>query len=106
MGVIAHPLKLEIMKYQTADYIRSMVYAMSIEANDEDLGCSCIERPDYSGEWECHLYSKSEFWATQNHFVMLAINICMLVPSLTYYQGRCDIGRLKGEKVVESVVIW
>lgn len=94
------------MKYQTANYIRSMVYAMSIEAKDDDLGCSCIVRSDNSDEWECHLYSKSQFWATQNHFVMLAINICMLVPSLTYYQGRCDIGRLKGEKVVESVVIW
>lgn len=94
------------MKYQTADYIRSMVYAMSIEAKNDDLGCSCIVRPDNSGEWECHLYSKDEFWNTENLLVMLAINICMLVPTLTYFHGRCDIGRLKGEKVVDSVVIW
>ena len=106
MGVIAHPLIEFVMTYKSAVFIRSFVYAISIEAKNDDLGCSCVERPDCSGEWECHLYSKLEFWATQNHFVMLAINICMLVPSLTYYQGRCDIGRLKGEKVVDSVVIW
>lgn len=94
------------MKYQTADYIRSMIYALSIEAKNDDLSCSCIARSDNTGEWECHLYSRDEYWATYNHLVMLAINICMLVPSLTYYPGRCDIGHLKDEKVVDSVVIW
>ena len=94
------------MNYKTADYIRSMIIAMSIEAQDDDFGCSCIERADFSDDWECHLYSKSGIWATQNLFVMLAINICMLVPTLTYYPGRCDIGRLKGDQVVDSVVIW
>lgn len=104
--MIAHPLIGFVMTYKTADFIRSMIYALSIEAKNDDLGCSCIERSDNTGEWECHLYSRDEFWATYNHLVMLAINLCMLVPSLTYYQGHCDIGRLKGEKVVESVVIW
>ena len=106
MGLNAHPLIEFIMTYKTASYIRSMILAISIEAKNEDLGCSCIERPDNTNEWECHLYSRDEFYETYNHLVMLAINICMLSPNLAYFKGHCDIGRLKGEKVVESVVIW
>lgn len=94
------------MTYKTADYIRSMILAISIESHNDDLGCSCIQSTIDADEWECHLYSKSENWSAMTYLEMLALNIVLLAPNLIKCLGTCDIGRLKGEKVVSSVVIW
>lgn len=94
------------MKYQTADYIRSFVLALSIEAHNDDLGCALVQRPEIPEEWEVHFYSKDEIWGTEQYFTILATAITLLCPLLTIYHGHYDGGRLKGEKIYDSIVIW
>lgn len=94
------------MKYQTANYIRSFVLALSVEALDDGLCCALVKRPDVEEEWECHLFSKDGIWATEQHLSILATSIVLLCPQLTTYPGKYDGGRLKGEKIYDSLVIW
>lgn len=94
------------MKYQTANYVRSLICALSVEGHNDDIGCSCIQRVDDQDQWECHLYSIHGFANDMDHLLLLALSMVYLCPNLIYYKGRCDIGRLKGENIVDSIVLW
>ena len=94
------------MKYQTAYCLRSFVLALSVEAHDNDLCCAIVQRPDFDEEWECHLFSKDGIWSTEQHLSILATSIVLLSPLLTTYHGKYDGGRLKGEKIYDTIVIW
>lgn len=106
MGVITHPLNNEIMKYLTASYVRDLVYALSVEGHNEDIGCSCIQRVDDKDQWECHLYSIHGFAHNMDHLLLLVLSLVSLCPTLCYHRGHYAIGRLKGENNVESIVVW
>lgn len=94
------------MKYQTADYIRLLVLALSVEARNEDLCCALVQRPDMTDQWECHFFSRYGLKVTDVHFVLLVNAILQIVPTLTWYYGKYDGGRMKGEKIYDSLVIW
>lgn len=94
------------MKYQTASYLRSCVLALSVEACNDDLCCALVQRPDLNEQWECHFFSKHGLKATDMLFVLLVNAILQIVPTLTWYYGKYDGGRMKGDKIVDSLVIW
>lgn len=94
------------MKYQTANCIRSLVLALSVEARNNDLCCALVQRSDMTNHWECHFYSRYCLQVTDMHFVLLVNAILQIVPTLTWYYGKYDGGHLKGEKIFDSLVIW
>lgn len=93
------------MKYQTADYIRSFVCALSCEGNNNSLGVACRERGCNCDEWEVCLYSKITGGSEIFDFVILAKAICGLVPTLIMYRGRYNMATY-GEDLVDAIVIW
>lgn len=93
------------MKYQTADYIRSFVYALSCESGNDSLGVACRERGHNSDEWEVCLYSKITGESELFEFVLLAKAICGLVPTLVMYGGLYNKATY-GEDLVDAVIIW
>lgn len=93
------------MKYQTASYIRSMIYALACESNHSYIECACVERPDHVDEWQVFLYSKSEFWKEYLDLVVLAQALLKFLPSCTIYTSRYNSAP-HGEEYHDAVVLW
>lgn len=94
------------MKYRTADYVRSFIYALSIENGDKSFNCAILPRVDNEEEWEVYLFDKDECWHTTQDLYVLAKAIISLVPSLVITSRRYDAGTRKGEKYIDAIVIW
>lgn len=93
------------MKYRTADYIRSFVYALSCESGCAGLGVACRERVPNSDEWEVCFYSREGRSSVLCDFIVLAKGICNLVPTFTMYRGQFNSATY-GENFVEAIIIW
>lgn len=93
------------MKYKTADWIRSFVYALSCESGNDGLCAACRQRADYADEWEVCLFSRHDCRAEYFDFVCLAKTICSMVPSLTMYDGLYNSATY-GEHWEDAIIIW
>lgn len=93
------------MRYQTADYIRSFVMALSVEGHDINVGCACVQRNNPKDEWEVHLFDRNDTTAHFLDYVVLAKAITAVCPCLTIYEGRYNFA-LHGVDYVPSIVIW
>ena len=93
------------MKYRTADYIRSFVYALSCENGNDGLGVACRERVPNSDEWEVCFYSKHSCKTELYDFILLAKAICGLVPTLVMYGGQYNMATY-GEDLVDAIIVW
>lgn len=94
------------MKYQTASYIRSFICALSLESGAVSINCACVQRKDNEDEWEVYLFSPVECWHTTQDLYVLAKAITTLVPTLVITSRKYDSGHLKGERMLDSIVIW
>lgn len=93
------------MKYQTASYIRSMIYALSCESNHCTIECACVERPDHVDEWQVFLFSKSDMWKEYLDLVVLAQALLKFLPSCTIYTTQYNAAT-HGEEYHDAVVLW
>ncbi len=94
------------MKYRTADYVRSFIYALSIECGDKSFSCACLPRVGDEQEWEVYLFDKEESWHTTQDLYVLAKAITSLVPTLVITSRRYDAGTRKGDRVLDAIVLW
>lgn len=93
------------MKYQTADYIRSMLYALTLENGNDDYIAACRPRVDNVDEWEVCLFARFDNRAEFFSLVVLAKAICEIVPTLVVYEGRYNYAT-SGEDYRDAIVIW
>lgn len=93
------------MKYQTASYIRSMIYALSCESNHSTIQCACVERPDHVDEWQVFMYSTDERWKEYLDLVVLAEALLKFLPSCTIYTSRYNSAP-HGEEYHDAIVLW
>ena len=95
-----------IMKYRTADYLRSFIYALSLENGERSFSCALLQRDDNSDEWMVYLYDRDECWNTTQDLYVLAKAIISLVPTLVVTSGVYDAGTRKGDRLLDAIVIW
>ena len=93
------------MNYNTADYIKSCVLALSVESGFPSVCAECRHRSDNIEEWEVVLFSRLDVAADFFNYVLFAKAICGLTPSLTFYEGQFDSG-VYGEDLHQSIIIW
>ena len=93
------------MKYQTASYIRSMIYALSCESNHSYIECACVERPDHVDEWQVFLYSRADIEKEYLNLIVLADALLKFLPCCTWYTARYNRSP-KGEEYHDAVVLW
>lgn len=93
------------MKYQTADYIRSMLYALTIESGNDDYVAACRQRVQGDDVWEVCLFTRFDNRAEYFSLVILAKAICEIVPTLVMYEGRYNYATY-GEDYRDAIVIW
>lgn len=94
------------MKYNTADYLRSFIDALSNENGAKSFSCALLPRDDYRDEWMVYLYDTDECWHTTQDLYVLAKAIISLVPTLVVTSGVYDAGTRKGDRLLDAIVIW
>ena len=93
------------MKYQTASYIRSMVYALACESNHFHIECACVERPDHVDEWQVFLYSRADDEKEYLNLVVLANALLKFLPSSVWFTRRYNSAP-HGEEYHDAIVLW
>lgn len=93
------------MKYQTASYIRSMIYALATESHSNTLYSACRERENHTDEWEVLLFSKDEFWKEYLDLIVLAQALLKFLPACTIYTTRYNSAP-QGEEYHDAIVLW
>lgn len=93
------------MKYKTADYVRSMLYALTLESGNDDYVAACRQRVDGEDVWEVCLFTRFDNRAEYLDLVFLAKAICEIVPTLVWYEGKYNYTTY-GEDYRNAVIIW
>lgn len=93
------------MKYQTADYIRSMIWALTLESGNDVYVAACRQRVDNPDEWEVCLFSRFDIREEYFDLLLLARAIRDIVPTLVIYEGRFNYATY-GEDYRDAIVIW
>lgn len=93
------------MKYKTADYIRSMLIALTLENGNDDYVAACRQRVDGDDVWEVCLFTRFDNRAEYLSLFILAKAICEIVPTLVIYEGSYNYATY-GEVYRDAIIIW